>query len=379
MPATAYTPTTTAPITNYIPALQTAASGVARFDHRPLTGESLGLLVEEQRTNLLLRSEDFSTTWTTTNASVTTNTIIAPDGTLSGDTLTDNATSGQHQVSQLIAVTSGTSYTLSCFVKKGTNQYARLSLGGAAMTFAVATFNLDAGTVVSGTATITSVGNGWYRISATSTASSTANGSFAIGLTNATGTTYSGTGSTIFIWGAQVEAGAFPTSYIPTVAATVTRNADAATMTGTNFSSWYRADEGSLYGEANTGTSTGNAFIFNLSDNSLNNRILIGQNNSSSLVLVAVGGTTTLQPTNLVTRSSLNRKYAGVYKVDDAQIATNGTLATQDTSGAIPSNLIRADIGQTHAGTAVLNGTIKKIAYYPARLADAQLQALTTV
>jgi hypothetical protein len=87
---TAYTPTTTQPITNYIPVLQTASANVARFDHNPVTGESLGLLVEEQRTNLLLRSEEFDNAyWLKSNATITSNTVIAPDGTLTGDKLVE--------------------------------------------------------------------------------------------------------------------------------------------------------------------------------------------------------------------------------------------------------------------------------------------------
>jgi len=169
--------------------------------------------------NLLTYSEQFdNAAWTKTNAAVTANTTAAPDGTSTADTLTDDATLGQHQVNQIISVTSGTSYTFSAYVKMGTAQYARLSLGGAAMTFLAVVFDLQTGTTnTPASSTITSVGNGWFRVTATSTASSTGNGSFSVGITNAGGTTYSGTGSTLFIWGAQLNVGALQPYYPTTV------------------------------------------------------------------------------------------------------------------------------------------------------------------
>jgi hypothetical protein len=221
---TAYTPTTTQPITNYIPVLQTASANVARFDHNPVTGESLGLLVEEQRTNLLLRSEEFDNAyWLKSNATITSNTVIAPDGTLTGDKLVENTANATHFIySGSQAFVSGTSYTLSVYAKKGERQYLVLQLPSAAFpsssnaTFDLdsATFNLGAG---SPTASITDVGNGVYRCSITKTATSSAssNGAF-IYVTNSASATinaYTGDGySGIYIWGAQLEAGAFPTS-----------------------------------------------------------------------------------------------------------------------------------------------------------------------
>jgi hypothetical protein len=148
---------------------------------------------------------------------------------------------------------------LSVYAKKGERQYLVLQLPSAAFpsssnaTFDLdsATFNLGAG---SPTASITDVGNGVYRCSITKTATSSAssNGAF-IYVTNSASATinaYTGDGySGIYIWGAQLEAGAFPTSYIPTVASQVTRSADSASMTGANFSDWYRLMRGRFMGK----------------------------------------------------------------------------------------------------------------------------------
>jgi hypothetical protein len=241
---TAYTPTTTQPITNYIPALQTAASGVARFDHDPVTTESLGLLIEEQRTNLLTYSEDFTDgSWVKSNTTITSNTITAPDGTLTGDKLVETSGAGVRQLYKTPSL-SAVSHSFSAYFKASERYWFKLNLTGSGAYFDLSTGVI--GTIDAGvTAAMTAVGNGWYRCSIVRTVSAGTNYTeIQLALTNGGGS-YTGDGySGIFIWGAQLEAGAFPTSYIPTVASQVTRAADSASMTGTNFSDWYRADEG---------------------------------------------------------------------------------------------------------------------------------------
>jgi hypothetical protein len=243
---TAYTPTTTQPITNYIPVLQTASANVARFDHNPVTGESLGLLVEEQRTNLFQRSEEFDNAyWQKIRTSITANTIIAPDGALTGDKLVENTDTNSHFLAKVETTTNTNPLTWSVYAKAGERPNLSFAVREAT-TFtrnASALFDLSAGTVgavstAGGTsaasATITAVGNGWYRCTLTCTLGGTDTNSQVLWqLNNGVATSYTGDGySGIYIWGAQLEAGAFPTSYIPTVASQVTRSADSASMTG---------------------------------------------------------------------------------------------------------------------------------------------------
>jgi hypothetical protein len=376
--------------------LQTAASGVARFDHNPITGESLGLLVEEQRTNICLQSEDFSTTWTAVNASAQTNVAIAPTGALTADKLTEDTSSGvSHRITQTsMSLAASTAATFSFYAKASGRNIVRAQLyednsNGILTGF----FDLSSGTVtstsVSGTAsgasgTITAVGNGWYRctLSGIPYTSGTL-ASVALTLVS-TGTTvvYTGDGySGVFLWGAQLEVGAFPTSYIPTVAATVTRNADAASMTGANFSSWYRADEGTVYVESQKNYSGSTRFpvLTCISDGTSNNLIESFWTDSSSSLQIAVyvnntgvafPGTSSLTQTNAY-------KQSFVYKVNDFANVINGATAVTDTSGGIPV-VDRLTIGSRN-NSSVLNGTIKKIAFYPTRATNAQLQALTTV
>ncbi len=380
---TAYTPTTTAPITNYIPVMLTAASGVPRFEHNPVTGESLGLEIEEQRTNLLTYSEQFdNAAWTKGGATITANTVVAPDGTLTGDKLIEDTSTGDHRTFQTAAsITTGVAYTFSTYVKPAGRTLVKLtSATGAVME---ATYDISAGTVtntVSGTAAIVSAGNGWYRLSLSVTASVTDSTNMQIRLVDTgTNTTYTGNGfSGIYIWGAQLEAGAFPTSYIPTVASQVTRAADSASMTGANFSSWYRQDEGSFYAEATAAALSSTAgdpgTFVGISDGTVSNRLRLKSENGTAWE-GAVAGTSQFA-IGTYGSAGVSYKLAGAYKVNDFAYSFNGTTAATDTLGTVPV-VSQMQIGNLTTARE-FNGTIRKITYYPARVTNAQLQALTS-
>jgi hypothetical protein len=230
----------------YIPTTSTINSA-PRFDHNPTTGESLGLLVEESRTNSLVQSEDFSTTWTQSNVTVTTNTVTAPDGTTTADTfgpvVGDGLTTTRF-LRQTPALTTQQAYTLSVFVKVGTATINGIALFVSDQTatnifrgnFNLFTLGTTAGSTgwATPTSTIIPYPNGWYRCILSGVTSTAHTSLRAIIYLNQFGTT-ADTYGTIHIWGAQLEAGAFPTSYIPTTTATVTRSADVASITGASF------------------------------------------------------------------------------------------------------------------------------------------------
>jgi hypothetical protein len=385
--ATAYTPTTTQAITNYVSQLLTSASGVARFDHNPVTDESLGLLIEEQRTNLLLRSEEFdNVNWGKSNSTVTVNAVVSPDGAIAADKLVENTATSSHSIAQSVSVTSGTTYTFTVYAKAAERSRILIAVASSAFTANQAIFNLGNGTtssVVACTASMTLVGNGWYRCSWTATATASAFPGFNIFLDNGSTPTYTGDGySGVFIWGAQVEVGAFSTSYIPTVASQVTRAADVAVMTGTNFSSWYNQAEGTLFvqgvipfvggsffpsfASVDNGTSSG-AIEWSMWDAASDSvRFVVWDGGVSQASIVA--GT-------YAANTLLN--LAGAYKVNDFAASYNGANAVTDSAGTLPTvTLLR--IGQNRAAGNPLNGCIRKIAYYPMRVTNTQLQSLTT-
>jgi hypothetical protein len=205
-------------VTNSAGVLETVGIDVPAFDHNPTTGESLGLLVEEQGTNLLLRSEEFDgATWTLLNLSAfgsgsVANATTAPDGATTADKVVEDTTpTNTHRIRQLVSVTSGTTYTFSVFAKAAerTEVSLQMAVGFASTAVAVNLLNGNVtGTNGSPIATsVTPYQNGWYRISVTQTANlTTAVAQFIIFLVSPTGTTYTGDGTSgLFLWGAQLE------------------------------------------------------------------------------------------------------------------------------------------------------------------------------
>jgi hypothetical protein len=405
---TAYVPTSNQPITNYIPVLQTAAANVARFDHNPVTGESLGLLIEEQRTNLLLRSEEFNAAAWVSGAqySVSANVAVAPDGTQTADAIV--VASGQSSfltsvTRQVLAkAASAVQYTRSFYCKAlGAATSVRLfdfgtdTTSGAAVLVDLINGSIIASPLVTGSfsgasAVVSNAGNGWWRIALTYTTdtntSLTVRSFPYVGSSPLTGDGFSG----LLVWGAQLEVGAFPTSYIKTEAEQATRSREDALMTGVNFSSWYRQDEGAAYVEAAS-------FARNDIDNSSMTFAAAGYPATDSIVVaisnvasfnriggqVIFGGVSQFSGSNTSTNSYFQDgtfyKSAIAYKRNDLAWACSvgPTLAT-DTSATLPT-MAALVIGAYYApGNRMLNGHIRKIAYYPARLTNAQLQAITT-
>jgi hypothetical protein len=375
--------------------LQTAATDVPRFDHNPLTGESLGLLVEEQRTNLLLRSEEFdNASWTKTQINAfgsgsVVDAIAAPNGSITADLITENTATAGHRVSQ--DTVSGTvalgTYTTSVYFKSKERTRCYLNYTDNATGEVTATFNLSnqsssitaGGSWTGSLASIQAVGNNWYRCSLTATKG---NSSFALNLRvgiadNSSNISYTGDGTSgIYIWGAQLEAGAFASSYIPTTTAAATRNADVAQITGTNFSSWYRQDEGTLYAE--TRGVLGSSIIFSVDDGTTSNRIIAGYNAATSIQWrVVAGGVEQLNvnPGGIPATAGDLLRYAHAYRANNFGGAANGASTMAVSSGSVPS-VNRINIGSNVNSVGQPNGHIRRFVYWPQAL-PGQLQAIT--
>ena len=281
--------------------LQTATTNEPRFDHNPTTGESLGLLVEEARTNLLLNSGTLSTQSVTVTA-VAHTLHFTGTGTI---TLTGASTAGP-------------------LVGTGAGEANRVSL----------TFTPTAGSLT---------------------------------------LTVSGT-----VTNAQLEAGAFRTSYISTTGATATRAADVASITGSAFSSWYRQDEGAFFGEvlpAPTYVAFQAVASLQAATNADEWRLWrIGTTTQSSIVNLS--NTTELSAAvTFVTTSNGSYKFATAAAANNMAIASSGNLVSDNIGAMVPFTSIR--IGARGNGAFVHNGTIKRLTFWPTRLANSTLQSIT--
>lgn len=363
-------------------------ANLPRFDYDPSTLAAKGLLIEETRANLITYSEEFDNViWSKNNVSVTQNAALSPDGTTTAELVSEVAVATSHLWSQTSAYTSGVSYTLSVYMKKGTGATApdwmQLTFGSAAFGASqYANFNLATGavgTVLGGTAAIQNAGGGWYRLSFTATATATTSTPGAFGFINNTNASarlpaYTGaTTSDVLVWGAQVEAGAFPTSYIPTAGTSLTRNADVVSMTGTNFSSWYNATSGAILARSRQSVITGTRPSIYISDGTANNIIsLRGLAANPELFIKATTDQAQIDAGTLTANSSFG--LVGAWTTDNCAAAINGGAAVTDTSATIPT-VDRMLIGSD--GTNYLNGQVERISYWPQRIINAEAQAFS--
>ena len=344
----------------YVPTPGAAPSSTAyygpRFDYDPVTLAAKGILIEEQRTNLLVRSEEFNNaSWTANTSTVSPNVAISPDGTQDADRWVSDPGSTSHYLGQSYTSSASISYTFSVWVKSatGSNQTFRIFVQSS-----FASGDLTAST-------------SWQRFTIT-LPSSTA-GSFVAGLTR----NGSNDPVDLLVYGAQLEAGAFATSYIPTVASQVTRSADVASISGSLFSQWYRQDEGTLVAET-TRLAIGSADAISASlFTDGNNTIEAFVKNADNRLYAAVGGAIQV---NLIDANKVSAgvpfKTSAAYRLNDYAMATGGGTVLTDTSATVPT-ATTLGIG-SRSGSLLFNGYIRNITYIPNRISNDQLQAATT-
>jgi len=391
-----FTRTSAATYVNSAGNVVSAPAGTPRFDYDPVTLQPRGLLIEEQRTNLLLRSEEFdNASWTKSRSSVTANATTSPDGTVDADKLVEDTTaSATHRVFQQAAkAASSLTRTFSVYLKASERTFARVQVADNTETVVARTdIDLTAGTataasvgggssISAASASISPAGNGWYRVAFTATfdATITNPAAFVFLCDSLTGISYTGNGTSgIFVWGAQWEDGSFATSYIPTVASQVTRTADQASIVAPNFATWYNQSEGTFVVEAVTQKPTSlvaTAIAIDASDGGVNNRHYVGFVTGLAEGRTAVGGVTQVSLTQAYTANA-TEKLAYAYKANDFALARNGSLAGTDASGSLPT-IDRMFIGNAAGSAAFLDGHIRSVKYFPTRLSNAQLQALS--
>jgi hypothetical protein len=387
-PQITFTRASTATYFNSAGVLTSAAINAPRFDYNPSTLAAQGLLIEESRANLFLQSADFTTTWGQTNVTITANTTASPDGGTNGDTLLINsAGAATNQTSQTF--TAGSTITISVFAKKNASNFLRIEAGNLVNcwfnlnTGVTGTNSAGSGNVLFSAKSIQAISGGWYRCVLTVTTSTITTIGVLLFATNTDGTT-SSVSSSIFLWGAQLEAGAFPTSYIPTTTTALTRAADVASVN--TLSPWYNASAGTLYAESltnNTVPASSFPQQVGFSDGTINNRTIIFTFNSSGTNRVNatgnVGGVQqyTLDSASTNVSPGSVAKAAFGYATNDIAFSTNSSAALTDTVATIPT-VTTLYIGNANLGGNFYNGWIRRITYYPRRLSNAELQAITT-
>lgn len=395
-----FTRATTATYVNAIGQIASAASGALRHDYDPVTGEYKGWLIEEARTNLCLQSADFATSWTAYNSSVSANAATAPDGATTADKVVEAANTNNHGPFQVVTATASTVHTWSVFAKADTRRYLKLVIDDVGGTNAVsAVFDLQAGAITQAaaatgtgsapTAQIKDYGNGWYRcsVSGAPAASGASVRGSAFMSTSATpgatfSTPYAGDGTSgLYLWGAQLEAGAFATSYIPTTTASITRNADVLSIATSSITAGggagFNPNEGTLFLTFSKASVAGSACVAGI--NSSGSATLLFWTNGTTLT-ARMDNTT--QQSNQSTTIAANTVYKAAvgYAVNNTNAAFNGVLGTNDTSCSIPS-MTTLSLG----GTGLISGVngcdtqhLRHVAYFPRRLSDADLQTITT-
>ena len=352
-------------------------------------GSCPSALLEPQRTNVGLWSQDLdNASWGKVNSSVTANSTTSPDGTTNADTFTGDGTNNQHYIVGTTSgnITSGTTYTYSIYAKKNTNNFIQLWISN---TFGgmFANFDLNNGVVgtlgigsggSNPTSSIQSVGNGWYRCSMTFVPTSTgAVGLLCIITTSASAPRSEGNtlSTSVFLWGAQLEQGAYPTTYIPTTSATATRVADSFSrnniytngLISASGGTWFVELRGNvaytrdaagagLYLDASVGLASGFAFR----TGSASSRMQIWKAISSVATMIYTTTTDT-------TKSAI--KWDG----STADVFANGVKVVSATSFT-PTNMENLNSSATD-----LPKFIQQMALFPTPLSDTDCTTLNTL
>ena len=387
--------------TDYIPTTTTAVSvgmtaNVPRLDYSG--GGCPKLLLEPQRSNFALYSEQFNNAaWSLGGLTITANNITSPDGYTSADKLTEDTSPINHLFYNTNAMTASATSTFSIFYKKGTRRYfaIKLQIGSNSYTQvfdadSVATTSSSSNGLTGVSTSILSYGNGWVRASVSGTDPSASTACYGIVSLSDSATptfdpsnynpVYQGSVSENGqFWGAQLEAGSYATSYIPTLGAAVTRGADTASKTG--ISSLIGQTEYTIYWEGShipTGQFNSFATFFNVANT--NNSARFYRNNTNNEVraaLFSVSSGLSLDLSSSITSEFV--KCAIRVKAGSYAFYVNGTLVNLSTSAlAPPSNLDGVSL-QYFNSTQSFDQNTSQLLFFPSALTNTQLAELTTL
>jgi hypothetical protein len=339
-----------------------------RFDHDPATGASKGLLIEESRENLLARSNQFNTSpWAATAVTVA---EVAGGGLDGGAAWRLTPTGADSSLGQPRTVAVTAAHTFSVWLKSDTGSNVNLSLS---------VYDNTAG-VNRGVKPIT-VTTQWQRFEITTATVVAGNSTaFIIGAFASWST-----GENVLAFGAQLEAGAFPTSYIPTTSGTAARSADVCSIIGGDFSSFYNQSEGTAVTKVTNalGIGTATQYPFSFSAASTPELLVVFRSGSAApnpkscrFASVVANSDTLIDTPDAGFFVDNATSLAGfAIKLNNFAGSLNGNLIT-DTTVSLPT-VDRMFIGSRVDGTRYWGGHIARIQYFRKRLSNAKLQTLT--
>ncbi|MCB9985375.1 MAG: hypothetical protein H6864_06800 [Micavibrio sp.] len=341
--------------------LQTASSGTPRFDHDPVTHAPKGILIEEARTNLLQYSGNIGMgNWAIDGgcSTLVADATTAPDGSNNASRIIYSC--GGARKTQSITVSTITPLTFSIFLKpSSSNNGSRLLVYNNTTTTSLGSINIPS--LLSGG---TAYANGWRRYSLTVSSGWISGNSLRFYVyTDSSGGAI--VGNDLYVWGAQVEAGSFPTSYIPTTTAAVTRAADNLTVPTTG--GWFTTSSGSFSGQFQEASAQNTGGTSRVMGSSLLGRFVYRVSGDNTYKIY--------DGTNIVSTASMpinsNVKISSSYGSNGLAISANGAAPV---TGSFDGTW--GDQGFIWVG-ANYTGYISKYNFYPSQLSNTQLQLLT--
>jgi len=343
-----------------------------------LNSDCPSLLLEPQRTNLQAYSENFSgAAWSTSGATITANSSISPNGELTATKL--ETTSSVDSLNGFLQITANTEYTYSLFVKADTTSICKIELydtlsGGASYYYGLVNFDMSTETITTSlaTASFDKLDGGWYRLKITATSPNPLQGGgtgASISLTQA---------GSIFIWGGQMEAGGYATSYIKNVDDIngVTRLKDECLNGGD--ADLFDITEGTFFVDAVNFSPPLNGYnMITLSDGS-NNFVRFIYESSRIRTSVENGSS---QQDYFITGVNGNErnKVAITFKEDEFKVYHNGVLKDTDTSGDIPTGLDKLNFASQSGTSRHFEGKLYDTRVYDRVLTEAEAITLTTI
>lgn len=360
--------------TTYIPTTSTIG-GAPRFDHDPLTGESLGLLIEESRTNVIADSVDGATAATGNNTIKVSDFETVANISLNKFEVNTGQTAAQANINPVIAASSGFN-TASLFIKfsPGLDRQCRINLNGFGfgkyIELETSTLQVSATDLDPEYYSVKRIKDGLVRVSLAINLTSDLTGLFSV-VTSGTWTP----GEYFCIGAYQLEAGSFPTSYIPTSGSTVTRAADIAEITGDNFSSWYNQSEGTMFAELQHPDISGNKAYVSLSGSGIEKIAWLVTTGLSQVRL----DNPTIQSRVFSPQEQANTtaKLALAFADSPLSSALDGNLQTGLTyTGGLPT-IDRLQLGGALSSHGHFNSTISRLSYFPTRKSDEDLVSLS--